>query len=369
MKIAYIITRSDWGGAQAHLYDIMKFIKSHTRHECCLIIGEQGLLADKTRQIDIPVTIVSNLVQPIDPFKDVAAIKDTVAILKKIKPDIIHLHSSKAGIVGRIAGRLTGIPAIFTAHGWAFTEGVSVSRQRIFLPIERFMARYTSKIICVSEYDRHIALEKNVGDPNKLIAIHNGIPDAYPHQSVKDASKIKCIMVARFSTQKDYGTLLQAVHKMLPGSDLKFDLVGQGELLESTKQLASQLNVNEMVSFLGPRRDVPDLLVKSDIFLLISNYEGFPISILEAMRASLPVIASDVGGVKEAVIDGVTGFLIPRGDSEKLKSKLELLTGNPQLRMNMGMAGRERYLKYFTDTTMLKKTVAVYESVEENIYL
>ena len=139
--------------------------------------------------------------------------------------------------------------------------------------------------------------------------------------------------------------------------------LGDGPLLSATEELARKLHISDKVRFLGARTDVPELLKKAHIFVLTSNWEGFPITILEAMRAGLPVITSDVGGCKEAVTDRVTGYLIPRGDLECLKERLGRLINDSQLRVSMGDKGFDRFSKYFTVEQMAEKTIAVYESI------
>ncbi len=367
MKIIYIITRSDWGGAQAHLYDLIEYAHINTNHSCHLIVGEEGRLAEQVRNLGVLVTIVPTLIQSIRPLKDILAIRDLVRLLKQINPDIIHLHSSKAGMVGRIAARILKIPTIFTAHGWAFTDGVSSFRRMISLPLERWVARYSQRIICVSEYDRQLALRYKVGRSEQLVTIHNGIPDineeeVLSHENSNEKREaLRCIMVARFSAQKDYATLLRAASQV--NVPVELHLAGQGELIASMRSLAKELQIEDKTTFLGPRSDIPELLSSNDVFILTTNYEGFPISILEAMRAGLPVIATDVGGVGEAIIDGVTGYLVPRGNSKAVRERIEILARNPELRRKMGEAGRRRFLEHFTSQEMLNKTFSLYEEV------
>jgi glycosyltransferase involved in cell wall biosynthesis len=365
MNITYIITRSDWGGAQAHLYDLIEYAHIHTPHSCHLIVGEEGRLAERVRLLGVHVTIVPTLVQPIHLWKDIVAVRDIVQVLKDIQPDIVHAHSSKAGIVGRIAAHIRGIPAIFTAHGWAFTDGVSRFRRAISLPLERWVARYARKIICVSEYDRQLALKYNVGRREQIVTIHNGIPDVHiDHVPVLSHDQVvKCAMVARFAAPKDYVTLVQALSKVSLQLPITSYLVGQGEEIGTIQKLARELHIEKNTHFLGARSNIPEILAQVDVFLLITNYEGFPLSILEAMRAGLPVIATDVGGVSEAVVDGVTGYLVPRGDSQAIQERIERLARNPQLRRNMGEEGRRRFLKHFTSEKMLDKTFALYREV------
>jgi len=140
-------------------------------------------------------------------------------------------------------------------------------------------------------------------------------------------------------------------------------LVGDGPNLPECQQLAIELGIGENVQFVGARSDVHRMLARQDVFVLTSNWEGFPISILEAMGHGLPIVASDVGGVHEAVIDGETGFLIPRGDIDILVGRLRALYQNAELRTRMGINGRKRFADYFTVDIMVRKILGVYEEV------
>lgn len=358
MKLILGITRGEHGGAQSHVLTLIDNFRSRCLIE--LIIGEDNFLAQEARLRNIKVHHVPSLVQPISPLRDLIATHDVARILTSSKPDLFHVHSTKAGIVGRLAGASTKTPTVFTAHGWAFTEGIQGIRSSIALNLEKTLGPFTRRIITVSEYDLNLAQRHGIARNKKMIAIHNGIdPNASRAQS-PHSNSMNLVMVARFSPQKDYTTLIKAASLT---RDLNLSFIGDGELLQQMKQLVVSLGISNRVNFLGTRSDVQEILAGNNTFALISNYEGFPISILEAMRAGLPVIASDVGGVREAVLDGVTGRLVPRGDVNALASALQELANDPAKRLQMGEAGRQRFLERFTLQSMLDKTWAVYEEV------
>jgi len=168
-------------------------------------------------------------------------------------------------------------------------------------------------------------------------------------------------MVARFADFKDHGVLLRAFAKV-PGQ-ARLKLVGDGKTLPAAKTLAEELGIRDRVEFKGVRSDVPEILAQTDVFVLASKTETLPISILEAMRAGLPVIASDVGGISEEVVDGETGLLVPAGSVEELSGALKRLLADRQLRVAMGNAGRRRFERLFLAETMLERTQALYEEV------
>jgi glycosyltransferase involved in cell wall biosynthesis len=170
------------------------------------------------------------------------------------------------------------------------------------------------------------------------------------------------VMVARFGPQKDHPTLLRALAGLRDHA-WELDLVGEGPLVADMERLASSLGIRERVQFLGQRLDVDRLLADAQISLLVTNWEGFPLSILEAMRAGLPVVASAVGGVGESVRDGETGYLVPAGQVEPLRDRIRQLLTDPALRLRLGERGRTVYEEHFALEQTVSKTLAVYRDV------
>ena len=195
-----------------------------------------------------------------------------------------------------------------------------------------------------------------------LLTIHNGRPDVSEDLLAQPSKNhpISLVMVARFDQQKDHETLLRAA-QIFPEVEVNF--IGDGPKLDTIQNLAKTLKMTDRVNFLGFCPDVAQYLSQGSIFTLISHWEGFPRTIVEAMRSRLPVIATDVGGVKEAVIDEVTGFCVPPRDIKALQEKLNCLITRPELREKMGQAGRERYEQEFTFEKMFQETFKVYETV------
>ena len=360
MKIAYCITRMDEiGGAQIHLRDIALAFQKQG-HDISILSGSLGDLTTQLAASGIKIYHVPSLKRAIHPYYDVLALFQISKLLFKIKPDVVACHSSKAGLLGRLAAKLCGVKSVFTAHGWAFTEGVSPKTAKIYRVLEKWASKITTHIITVSQYDRNLALKYNIAPPEKMTVIHNGVPDfPYAERMVSlNEHPLKLLMVARFGGQKDHGLLLSAL-KNCRDLDWTLDLVGRGDAQEFI-DYCIQNNIRDRVHFLGERYDVAELLKETDVFLLISRWEGLPISILEAMRASVPVIASDVGGVKESVLDGHTGYLVPRGDAQVLEQRLRALMGNRNDVVLLGQKGRRFYEENFSFDVMIKSTYNVY---------
>ncbi len=359
MKVLFLITRAELGGAQTHVVDLLRGLRNEIDVE--VGTGERGYLTETAEQLGIPVHIVPDLIQPMRPLKDLHALRNCVRLIRKVQPDIVHTHTSKAGVIGRLAARLAGVQSIFTAHTWCFAEGTSWKWKAIGIPLERLAARCSARILTVSDSNRNLALRQHIAPPAKFLTVHNGIEDC-PHRAAIGTVPVpKIIMVARFSPQKAQDQLLEAVREIATTFELVF--VGDGPSRPALEQRSHALNLQDRVKFLGQRLDIPELLASADIFALSTNWEGFPISILEAMRAGLPVVASDVNGVPEAVSDGITGYLVPAGDVGACRNRLTQLLTDVNLRRNMGVAGRIRFEKEFTADGMLRKTATIYREL------
>jgi len=375
-RLLYIVTSGDTGGAQTHVQHLASSFNGE--FEVHVIAGSGGAMWSNLQDQGLEAHLCPHLVRSISPWKDVRALFALMGLLKKIDPDLVSTHSSKAGFLGRMAALFCRIPVLFTVHGWSFTEGVSRGRRQLYLMLERAAARLASRIICVSEYDRRLALQHRVGNEEKLVTIRNGIPDLEVAETGSQARTgqnenvfpLRVVMVARFSPQKDQGLVLRAVRELkrefagerewtgLPPFEVIF--VGDGPLMERYRQLSRRLQLEDLVQFWGSCSDVGAILSSGHIFLLASRWEGLPRSVLEAMRAGLPVIVSRVGGVEEAVEEGKTGFLVPRGDMYALKDRLMQLLREPETREAMGRAGREKYERHFTLDRMLRETREIY---------
>lgn len=362
MKVCYLITRGHtMGGANVHVRDMAQALLERG-HEPIVLIGETGPFVDDLKAARVPFEILPNLQREVRPLQDLKGLFEVIAALRRIKPDILSTHTAKAGFLGRIAAKICGVPAFYTAHGWAFADGVSARERSVYLFLERWGAYIGQPIITVCEQDRIYALANGVGQPQQIETIHNGMPPIPPAlEANAEAEPPNLIMVARFMPQKDHTTLLRALARI---KDLSWeiDLVGPGPLMDDAQALCADLGLTDRVRFLGERRDVAELMAQSQIFLLITNWEGFPRSILEAMRAGLPIVATNIDGIPEAVTENETGFLIGRKDVDGLTARLRELIVDPSLRRRLGQAGRERFLRQFTFDRTFSGTVRKYSS-------
>lgn len=361
MKILFIITRADTvGGAQVHVRDLArKLLKSG--HEILVVTGKQGIYNQDLKQHRINSLSCELLDNKIAPLQDSHSVAFIRKVIHEFAPDLVSSHSSKAGVLGRLACKMTKTPCIFTAHGWAFTGGITEPRRTAYQLMEKLVEPLANKIICVSDYDISIAIKAGMSR-SRLVKIHNGMPDASP-QLRADPTKsnpVRIVMIARFDKQKDHLTLIKAIQEI---SGIELNLVGDGPKLSEIENIVKDREIENKVKFWGYCNNIAEILAKSQIFALISNWEGFPRTTIEAMRAGLPVVVSDVGGAAEAVLEGVTGYCVSRGNAESLQKHLIELVSNTELRAKMGQLGRKQYEEQFTFEKMFEQTFAVYETV------
>lgn len=358
MRVMHVITRGDdVGGAQSHVRDLA-IRQAADGIEVSVVTGAFGALTDALAQAGVPTIFAPGLLRAVDPVRDRRAVASLRTIIQTHRPDIVSTHSSKAGIIGRAAARLAGAPCLYTVHGWAFNARTPQPMRLVYQGIERGAGLLSARIICVSDFDRALGQRGGISG-KKLVTVHNGLPDIAPEFIARHANdgETRFISVARFAEPKDFPTLIAAMRGL---AGVQLDLVGDGPLLEETRALATALGVANRVHFLGRRHDVPALLAAADGFVLSSHSEGFPISTLEAMRAGLPVIVSDVGGAPEAVVEGRTGFVVPRADPAALGARLADLAASADRRRAFGAAGRERFLTAFGFERMYARTLTVY---------
>lgn len=361
MKIAHILTRGDvLGGAQSHVRELSLELR-RLGHEVTVITGAPGIFTDQLRQAEIPWLQVRSLVRPLRPHRDLAAFIQLWSVLRQLKPDLVCAHTAKAGSLGRAVARLHNIPSVFTPHGWSMFDRTSLQWNPLFCWAERVAGRLGTRVINVCEFEREFARQWRVCPANALEVVHNGIAEI-PMTRVQpiDTQPPLIVMVARFASQKDHATLLQALSGLLC-MEWSLLLVGEGELEPKIRAQVAELGLGNRVRILPPETNVTHLLMEAQIYVLSTHFEALPISILEAMRAGLPVVATDVGGISESVHEGETGLLTRHADVGDLRNALARLIADPALRLALGNAGRRLWSAQFTSSTMAARTVEVYQ--------
>jgi glycosyltransferase involved in cell wall biosynthesis len=361
-RLLQVVTLSEWGGAQVSVHALATGLRD--RYDVTVACGAGGPLVARLRRDGIPVAEISTLVRAPSPLADARTLLRLTRWMRRARFDLVHCHSTKAGLLGRLAARLAGVPGIiFSAHGWPFADGWSGAVGSAAILGERSAARITSAIICVAERVRQEALRLGIGRPHQLRVIRNGIHPA-PWLVDRTAAPVSrpdgCTVVAvgRLQRQKDPATLLAAWERVPRPHRLV--LVGDGPLRARLEAVVRARGLSGRVRFAGASDDVPGHLRAADLFVLSSRWEGLPFAVIEAMMSGLPVVAADVGGVAEAVVDGETGLLVPPGDPVALAAAITRLLEDGAERRRMGVVAQRRALQEFTIAGMLARIEAVY---------
>ena len=298
-------------------------------------------------------------------------------VMRQGQYQIAHCHGMRAALYARLAS-LTLRPQpklVFSIHGFAAPHYMPPKRQAL-LGLERCLAEATDAWVCVSRAERDALLRSGVAPAARVHLIRNGI-EWQRFASVQEqrasmretlrlpAGAFVATTVCRLYRPRDFSTLLRAfqqVRAALPQTHLL--IVGDGPLRDKVEQEMAALSLTQVVHLLGMRRDVPQILGATDVFVLASKgWEGLPLTVLEAMAASVPVVASDVGGTREAVLDGETGYLFQPGDVAALALHLRALADDPVLARQVGQRGQARIRELFTAERMARETAALYQQL------
>ena len=340
-RLLILITLAETGGAQTYVAGLLPALVEE--FDVTVAASGHGFLSRASEAAGARYVPLAHMRRRLDPREDLLALRELIGLMRRLRPDIVHANSSKAGVLGRLAAALVRVPVrIFTVHGWAFKahEGVAAA---VYLWADRLMRPLTTRTICVAESERTAGLQARTCGAASTVVIHNGValdgprhrPDAAP-----DGPPV-VLAVGRLRAPKDFPTLVGAAGRLAPAS-ARVRIVCDGPERAALEAEVERRQGGADVELLGERDDVPRLLAEADVFVLPSRSEGMPLSVLEAMAAGLPVIASAVGGVPELVVDGVTGLLVPPADEAALAAALERVAGDADTRARMGEAARHR---------------------------
>jgi len=375
-RVAHVITRLIVGGAQETALASVVELRRRGRFDADLILGPtygpEGTLVPEAHRLGVEPRLVRSLRREINPLLDPVALGALAVTLRRGRYDVVHTHSSKAGVLGRIAARAARVPAIVhTVHGWGFNERQPPLVNKTFTAAERWCAGFTDVLVTVTPRDTQVGLALGIGRPAQYTTIRSGIDVAHfrtPRRSRQEvrgelglsADAAVVVNVMRLAPQKAPLDFIDAAGRLLREiPDAQFLIVGDGPLRETAEARCRRLGIRERVVFTGLRTDVPDLLAASDVLALASLWEGLPRVIPQAMAAGLPVVATAVAGNAEAVADGVTGILVPPRDPAALGSALAALLADRARAEAMGAAGRAR-VDEFSVERMVNDLEALY---------
>jgi glycosyltransferase involved in cell wall biosynthesis len=378
VRVLHLITRLIVGGAQENTIASVERVdpgKYDSHLWCGPQTGLEGSLFQDARERGESPRVLPNLVREISPLRDLAVTLELTRLLRRERFDIVHTHCSKAGIVGRVAARMAGVPHItHTHHGLSFHDRMNPVLRRFFIALERMMAAWTHPMISVSERTTSVGLSAGVGRPEDYRLIRSGIPlttfgpDAERGAAVRRElgiaeGEVVVGSVGRLTAQKNPLDFVELASGVLASHrNATFLYVGDGPLMDAVAEVIAERGLAERVRLLGLRTDVPDLLRAMDIFVLTSLWEGLPRVVLQALATGLPVVAYDTAGIMEAVEEGRNGYLVATGDVARMVEHAVRLVSDAELRGRMGEAARE--LDHaFSEEGMIRDLEALYNEM------
>ena len=367
-KMLYVITKGTWGGAQRYVYDLAVSARD-AGSEVIVAYGEPGELAGRLRGARIRTIAVRGLSRDVGILRELFAFSGLLRLFMRERPDIVHINSSKAGVLGCIAARLARIPRIvFTSHGWAFNEARPWWQRAALYLASGSIVLFSHETICVSE-----AVKRDIARfpflRSKLVVIHLGIDCAA--RRTREEARVELAphavgrywvgMISELHPTKRIGDALRAFEMLVKTHpEAILIIIGAGQERERLEDLTRELHMRDHVSFAGFREEAPALLSAFDLFVHASRSEALGYAILEAGCAALPVVATRAGGIPEIVLDDDYGLLVPKENPPALAAAMESLMQDPSRAAALGARLRTRVMTAFSKEKMISETRAAY---------
>jgi glycosyltransferase involved in cell wall biosynthesis len=362
IRILYIISQLDLGGATNVVLDIASHFNNHPDFEVCLLKGpptpDRYDVSYLAPVLGIETIELPSLINRINPWMNTRAIAEIRRIIVKGNFDIVHTHTKVAGVVGRIAARLAkSCVIVHHVHGWGSEEGMSMGLRTLHLGLERACAKFTDRIIVVARPDLEKGLANRIGRADNYALIYNGIDVSAFQQPVDEQALRSQLgldphsklvgMIGRLEDQKNPLDFIRAAAEVARGyADVQFLMIGGGPLQAQCERLIADLNLNGKFFLLGFRRDVDRILSILTMTVMSSLWEGLPLAFLESLSAGKPIVANDVGGTRDVVIDGETGFLVTPHRPSEMAERVLFLLRDETLCRRMGEVARQHAWKY-----------------------
>ncbi len=376
VRVCHVITRLDLGGAQDNTLHTVASLAAPFR--ASLVCGRGGMLdAEAARIADLDLTFVDDLVRPISPLRDARAVRRLVHVLRRLRPHIVHTHSSKAGILGRLAARIAGVPVrVHSIHGFGFNDTQPALLRTALINAERALAPLTTHFIAVSRANLDQGARLGIVPRDRSSVIHSGIrldrfgsergkPESRNGHGLRrelgwrdDAPLVG--MVACLKPQKaplDFVEVAARVAALRP--ETRFVMVGDGELRGRVEERAAAAGLGDRLRLLGWRRDVPRLMSALDVMVLTSLWEGLPRVLPEAIACGVPIVATGVDGSADILKDQETGIVCRPRDVDSLAAGVGRLLGDRALGARLTEAARA-CLSEFDIDAMVREQEALY---------
>ena len=373
IKVVFIVTRLNIGGVAIHVANLASGLRKFS-FEVVIVAGTlsegEGDMSDLPQLNSVEVISLPELGRQIKWTDDIIAFRRLWQILSEQRPHIVHTHTAKAGTLGRLAACLCGIPAVFhTYHGHVFHGYFSAPRTKLVLWVERLLARLTNRLIAISPEQLHELSEKyKIAPATKFCMIPLGVDlSGLLNLPANDATSSKRVshrigIVGRLVPIKNHALFLEMAQRLLARrKDVEFMIYGGGELETWLRTRVVKLGIADHIRFYGWQRDIQQLYSSLDLLVVTSKNEGTPMSVIEAMAAAKPVVATRVGGVPDLIRHGWNGMLAEPGDADQLAKLVIDLLDDSQLAKRLARNGREFVAQQFTIQCMIDTIVPLYE--------
>jgi len=364
-KILYIITQSEMGGAQRYIFDLATNLPK-SQYEVHVAAGGDGILFKNLEHKGVSTHALPHLKRSINPLSDHKARTEIASLIKTLHPDIVHLNSSKAGVLGSKAAKRAGVKKIvYTAHGFVFNEPLPAYLKKAYIKLERDSAVRVSRIITVSEYDKKTGIAAGIPE-EKMTVIHNGVDRNAMHFLDREEARLSLFGSSNTNTRHSFhnssviiGAVANCYHtkgldvliRAMDSINERLVIIGDGPKRSELEKLARK-HGHGHIHFMGSLDNASRFLKAFNLFALPSRKEGLPYTLLEAQAAELPIVATTVGGVPEMINNGENGYLVSPDDSNALTEAIQQALKHP-----LPSSLDDEY----TLRTMLAKTIAVYE--------
>ena len=337
------------------------------------IVCPAGEYSQKMKKMGIKIINTHIDDKSINPITDRSSITELTNIFKELKPDVVHTHTSKGGYIGRIAAKRANIPhVIHQVHGFHFTQ-LSGIKRKIYAYAEKWLAKYADVLLFQNMNEFELAKSMHFDKRTKLLYVGNGIPmEEFKNTEVKTApqkgEKLRIVCVARLEPVKNHKMLFEAT-RILKREKLNFEvlLVGDGHLKNEYVKICEDFGIKDRMKFIGnvDRKEIKDILTSSHVSVLTSFKEGKPRSLMESQTVGLPVVATDVIGTNEIILNGKTGFLVKLGDTKTFAEKIVLLYEKKYLWKEMSQNAKENAMRNFDENVVVERLKRLYFSLAE----
>lgn len=374
IKVLHLITRSILAGAQDNTF-LTAERHDRSRYEVHVACNPDGVLFGRAQRVSERCFALPNMVREVSPMKDLRVLFELTQLMRRERYGVVHTHTAKAGFIGRIAARLSGIPVVVhTYHAFPFDDDFPFWKRALYLQMERWARPLADHIITLSERHREEGARFGMIDLRRSSSIYTGI-DLMRLRPTRTREEVRSelgvpsgwqvvIQVGRLDAQKAPLKMVEAFAQVVSKMpETMLWMVGEGKLRTRVEAQVRALNLQQRVQLLGLRHDVPDLLNAADVFAFSSLFEAMGRSMVEAMLIGCPVVVPEIGGIPEVVQHRETGLLYPRGVTARLAREIIYLLQNPGEQDRLTRNARRQVRALFDGDAMVRSIEACYEQL------